>query len=267
MIRPPAVAGQFYPADGEKLAQEVGSYMVPDAERRKAMAIVSPHAGYVYSGHVAGAVFSSVDLPELFIVLSPNHTGVGAAAAMMSEGAWAIPGGEIPIASELAGAIASRSNVIKEDPIAHVREHSLEVQLPFIHWAAKDPKFVPICLRTHRYSELENIGKAIAGAVRDCGEEVLIVASTDMSHFHYDEEARRIDKKAIDKILALDPKGLLDLVLGEQISMCGVAPVTAALIAALELGATKAELIKYATSGDIFGDRSNVVGYAGIRVT
>jgi AmmeMemoRadiSam system protein B len=267
MIRQPAVAGQFYPADGEKLARDVGSYMVPDAERRKAIAIVSPHAGYVYSGHVAGAVFSSVVIPDRFVILSPNHTGLGAAAAIMLEGAWAIPGADIPLDSELAGAIASRSKLIVDDPLAHLREHSLEVQLPFIRWASQDPRFVPICLRTHRYTDLEDIGKAMAGAISESGEEVLIVASTDMSHFHVDEEARRIDRRAIDKILTLDPQGLLHTVLGEQISMCGVAPVTAALIAALELGATQAELIKYATSGDIFGDRSNVVGYAGIRIT
>lgn len=266
MIRPPAVAGQFYPASSEELAREVGSYMLTDSERREALAVVSPHAGYVYSGHVAGAVFSSVVVPERFIVLSPNHTGLGAAAAIMSEGAWSIPGADVPIDAELAAAITSRSKLLEEDHLAHMREHSLEVQLPFIRWSSKDPKFVPICLRTHRYNDLEEIGKAMAGAIREAGEGVLIVASTDMSHFHEDELARKIDRKAINKILELDPQGLLQTVLGEQISMCGVAPVTVALVAALELGATKADLIKYATSGDIFGDRSRVVGYAGIRI-
>ncbi|HUX07855.1 MAG TPA: AmmeMemoRadiSam system protein B [Acidobacteriota bacterium] len=267
MIRPPAVAGQFYPAGGEELAREVGSYMLADSERREAFALVSPHAGYVYSGHVAGAAFSSVVVPNRFVVLCPNHTGIGAAAAIISEGAWSIPGAEIPIDSELAAAIASRTAVLAEDHLAHQREHSLEVQLPFIDWAAKDPAFVPICLRTQRYSDLEEIGKAMAEAIREIGEDVLIVASSDMSHFLSDEKAREVDRKAIDKILEIDPQGLLNTVLGERISMCGVAPVTAALVAALELGATKAELIKYATSADIFGDRSRVVGYAGIRIS
>jgi AmmeMemoRadiSam system protein B len=267
MVRSPAVAGQFYPAGAEELSREVRSHLLPEAGRDKALAVVSPHAGYVYSGHVAGAVFSSVEIPDRFVVLSPNHTGFGAPAAIMSEGSWAIPGAEIPIDSALARGIAAGSAVFREDEAAHAGEHSLEVQLPFIKETAKEPSFVPICLRTNRYADLEDIGRAIAAAVREAGEHVLVVASTDMSHFHSDEEARRIDKVAIDRILALDPRGLLETVEQQQISMCGVAPVTAALVAAIELGAEEAVLIKYATSGDIFGDRARVVGYAGIRIS
>ena len=266
MIRTPAVAGQFYPADAVSLAREVESFLDADAGKRRAFAIVSPHAGYVYSGHVAGATFSSVEVPDRFVVLCPNHTGLGAAAAIMSEGAWEIPGGRVGIDSALAGLIKGHSRVLQEDAVAHMREHSLEVQLPFIAAVSDDPGFVPICLSTHRWSDLEEIGKAIAAAVRETEEEVLIVASTDMSHFHTDDEARRIDRKAIDRVLALDPKGLLDTVQREHISMCGVAPVTVTLVAALELGAGQAELIEYATSGDTFGDRSRVVGYAGFRI-
>lgn len=266
MNRAPAVAGQFYPAREEELRREVASFMLPEAPRRRALAVVSPHAGYVYSGRVAGAVFSSVEPTRRYVLLCPNHTGLGAAAAIMSGGSWRIPGGDIPIDAELAGAIASRSSVISEDHLAHLREHSLEVQLPFIRRLCEEAVFVPLCLRTHLPEELEDIGKAIAGAVAESGEPILIVASSDMSHFLPDDETRAIDKIAIDRILDLDPQGLLRVVLGERISMCGVAPVTAALVAALELGATSAEVIKYATSGDVFGDRSRVVGYAGVRI-
>ena len=266
MIRTAAVAGQFYPANAGELSREIESYLDPGAEKRKAFAIVSPHAGYVYSGHVAGATFSSVEAVSRFVVLCPNHTGLGASAAIMSEGAWQIPGGQVEIDGELAEGIKRHSSVLQEDAVAHMREHSLEVQLPFIASVSDSPQFVPICLSTHRWNDLEEVGKAIAAAVRESAEDVLIVASTDMSHFHQDGEARRIDRKAIDRVLDLDPKGLLDIVLRERISMCGVAPVTATLVAALELGAAEAELIKYATSGDSFGDRSRVVGYAGFRI-
>ncbi len=266
MIRTPAVAGQFYPGSEEALVAEVESYLVPGAERKRALAVVCPHAGYVYSGHVAGAVFSSVEMPRRFVILCPNHTGMGAAAAILTGGAWSIPGAEVPVDEALAGEIAGRCAAIEEDPLAHQREHSLEVQLPFIVRLAKDPAFVPICLATRSFDALEEIGTAIAESIRSSGEDALIVASTDMSHYLPDETARKIDRKAIDRILELDPRGLLETVERERISMCGAAPVAAALVAALELGAKEAELVKYATSGDIFGDRSQVVGYAGIRV-
>ena len=266
MIRTPAVAGQFYPGGAEALAAEVESYLVPGAEVKRALAVVCPHAGYVYSGHVAGAVFSSVEMPRRFVILCPNHTGMGAAAAIQTGGSWAIPGAEIPVDVELAGEIAGRSAALQEDPLAHQQEHSLEVLLPFVVSLVDDPSFVPICLATRSFDALEEIGRAIAGAVRGSGGEALIVASTDMSHYLPDETAREVDRKAIDRILELDPRGLLETVERERISMCGAAPVAAALVAALELGAKEAELIKYATSGDIFGDRSQVVGYAGIRI-
>lgn len=266
-IRSPAVAGQFYPANAAELSRQVGSYLVPEAEKGPALAVVSPHAGYVYSGHVAGAVFSSVEIPDKFVVISPNHTGYGAPAAIMTTGAWQIPGSEVPIESDLGGSILKHSSMLEEDARAHLREHSLEVQLPFINALAENPSFVPICLSTHRWSDLEEIGKAIAAAISGCSHNVLIIASNDMSHFLPEEEARRVDKKAIDHILDLDPNGLLDTVTREHISMCGVAPVTAALVAAKELGAKKAELVKYATSGEIFGDMSQVVGYAGIKIS
>ena len=267
MTRPPAVAGQFYPGRAEELSSQVKSYLIPEAEKVRALALVCPHAGYVYSGHVAGAVFSSAEMPERFVILSPNHTGMGAPAAVMTQGAWQIPGAEVPIDEKLAAAVLAKSTVLEEDHRAHLREHSLEVQLPFVKELVKEPAFVPICLSTHRWEDLEEIGDAMAAAIKGYDHEVLIVASNDMSHFLPDESARRVDKLAIDRILELDPPGLLDTVKKERISMCGVAPVTAALVAAIKLGAKKTDLIKYATSGDIFGDRSQVVGYAGIRIS
>ena len=266
MGRRPAVAGQFYPGDAVELINEVNSYLVPDAEAIKALAIVSPHAGYVYSGHVAGAVYSSVVMPERFIILCPNHTGLGSPAAIMTGGDWEIPGASMPVDEDLAEKIMQRSKLFENDVQAHRNEHSLEVQLPFIKALVENPRFVPVCLKTHRPGDLEEIGLAIAEVIKEADDDVLIVASNDMSHFLPDERARSVDKLAIDKVLELDPMGLLETVDRERISMCGVAPVAAALIAANELGASKAELIKYATSGDIFGDRAQVVGYAGIRI-
>jgi AmmeMemoRadiSam system protein B len=265
-VRQPAVAGQFYPANAEELSKQVRSYLLSDAEKKPALALVSPHAGYVYSGHVAGAVFSSAEIPSRLVILSPNHTGFGSPTAIMTSGVWRIPGAEIPIDEKLAGAILSHSRILEEDQRAHLKEHSLEVQLPFVRETAKEPAFVPICLATHLWEDLKEVGEAIAAAIKEYGDKVLVVASNDMSHFLPDQTARRVDKLAIDRVLALDPAGLLETVKKERISMCGVAAVTAALVAAKELGASQAALIRYATSGDIFGDRSQVVGYAGIKV-
>jgi AmmeMemoRadiSam system protein B len=266
MIRPPAVAGRFYPADARELAQQVHD-LVP-AERRKVSArgCMVPHAGYMYSGHVAGAVYGSLELPNRFIILGPRHFPRGEPLAILSEGAWQTPLGEAKIDEALAAELKRACPLLREDDVAHSREHSLEVQLPFLQRLVGDLRFVPVALATDRYAALEELGRAVAQVVAAQREPVLIVASSDMNHYESDAVTRVKDRRAIDRILALDARGLYDTVRRDGITMCGYGPAVALLTAACALGAKDAELIRYATSGDITGDREEVVGYAGIVV-
>ena len=265
-VRHPAVAGKFYPKDAHKLLAELQSYLTPSGERIEALGCVVPHAGYMYSGHVAGAVYAQIEMPARCIVLCPNHTGMGAPLAIMSEGSWETPLGEIPIDSELAVAMSHRFPLLSEDAAAHLTEHAIEVQLPFVQAQRPDVRFVPIAIGTRQFDVLEGLGDAIGEVVSRVGERVLVLASSDMNHYESDMITREKDQKAIERILALDAWGLYDVVMQEEISMCGFGPTVAMLTAAKHLGATKAELIKYATSGDVSGDRQMVVGYAGIGV-
>jgi AmmeMemoRadiSam system protein B len=268
MSRKPYVAGQFYPSGRERLRETIAALVDPEAVAQKAIALVSPHAGYVYSGLVAGAVFSSAKIPETCVILGPSHRGLDTLFAIQVRGRWATPLGESPVDEALASRILAKSALIAEDERAHLAEHSLEVELPFIQYFRPDAAFVPIVVSAEaRFEDLETLGHALAEAVRQDGREALIVASTDMSHYVSQKTAEKKDMAAIRKVLDLDPAGLFELVLSERISMCGFQPTTAALVAALGLGASKAELIRYQTSGDASGDYAQVVGYAGIRVS
>jgi MEMO1 family protein len=267
MKRKPYVAGQFYPDDPAILRTMIGGLVEPDAAKARAIAVVSPHAGYVYSGGVAGAVFSVVKIPGTAVILGPSHRGIQSLAAVQRSGEWATPLGDIPIATDLADAILERSRIAEDDPGAHLREHSIEVQIPFLRFFRKDLSIVPICVSSGTAEkDLADLGGAVAGAVAALGRDVLVVASTDMSHYVGREEAWEQDHAAIDRILALDPGGLFRTVMDRDISMCGFQPVTAALYAAKGLGAVGAELVRYSTSGDVTGDDREVVGYAGIRI-
>ncbi len=267
MTRKPFVAGQFYPGSARELRQALRLMTDPAAPKAKAIAVISPHAGYVYSGAVAGAVFSSVFVPDTVIVLGPGHRPIRPLFAIQSEGAWETPLGEVPIESRLAKALLEACPDCRNDAKAHEQEHSLEVQIPFLQYFNPKVAIVPVCVsHTADLADLEGLGKAAAEAVRAFGSAVLIVASTDMSHYVSRAEAKEKDGLAIDRILALDPAGLFRTVVGEDISMCGFQPVTAALAAARELGAVRADLVRYATSGDVTGDDRGVVGYAGLRV-
>ncbi len=265
-IRQPAVAGRFYPGDPHDLRADVESYLSPQQKTTSAVGCIVPHAGYMYSGHVAGAVYAGLDLPQRCIVLCPNHTGVGHPLAIMSQGAWETPLGLLSIDSPLAEAIKRRFPLLTDDAIAHRAEHAAEVQLPFLQVRKPDCTFVPIALGTSRYEILEALGIAIADAVLELGDRVLLIASSDMNHYENDAVTRQKDAKAIERILVMDARGLFDVVMNENISMCGFGPAVVMLVAARRLGATETELIRYATSGDISGDRERVVGYAGIVV-
>ena len=266
MIRPPAVSGRFYPSDEKKLALEIEKYTSSANKKSFARGCVVPHAGYLYSGHVAGAVYSEIEIPARCILLGPRHFPGGEAMAIISEGSWRTPFGDAQIDSELAAELKRACPLLREDRVAHEREHSLEVQIPFLQQLAANLRFVPVVLATQRYQDLETLGHAVARVIAAHTEPVLLIASTDMNHYESDAITRTKDHKAIDRILALDPRGLYDMVRSEGITMCGYAATAAMLIAMRDLGAKDAELIRYATSGDITGDWDQVVGYAGIII-
>ncbi len=267
-LRHPAVAGRFYPGDPEDLRAEAQSYLSQTkTEPVRAIGCIAPHAGYMYSGHVAGAVFAHIEIPQRCIVMCPNHTGQGHALAMMSEGVWKTPLGEVPIDEGLAHALKERFPAMHDDAAAHRAEHAAEVELPFLQLRRPDVAFVPIALGTSRFEPLEQLGTALAEVIAQEKEPVLIVASSDMNHYESDQVTRVKDHRALEKILRLDPRGLYDVVTQEDISMCGFGPAVAMLTAARQLGARTADLVKYATSGDISGDRDMVVGYAGVVIS
>ena len=266
MIRPPAVSGRFYPSDAKKLALEIQQYTAGKTQESAVRGCIVPHAGYMYSGHVAGAVYSEIKVPTRCILLGPRHFPGGEALAIISEGSWHTPLGDAQIDSELATQLKQSCPFLREDRIAHQREHSLEVHIPFLQQLSPNLRFVPVVLATHRYRELEALGHALAKVIKAQKEPVLLIASTDMNHYESDLITRAKDRKAIDRILELDPRGLHDTVRSEDITMCGVAATVAMLVAMRDLGATQAELVRYATSGDVTGDREQVVGYAGLVV-
>lgn len=266
MIRPPAVAGRFYTADARELARQVREFCSNGHEKTAALGCVVPHAGYMYSGHVAGAVYASLQVPAKCILLGPRHFPGGERMAIFSEGSWQTPFGEAQIDAALAKELKGRCPLLREDSIAHEREHSLEVQLPFLQQLAQDLRFVPVVLATDRYDEVEALGSAVAETVAAQSEPVLVIASSDMNHYEDDETTRKKDQRAIDQILALNPRGLYDTVRSVGITMCGYAATVAMLVAMKKLKATEAKLVRYATSGDITGDRDEVVGYAGIVI-
>lgn len=266
MTRDPVVAGVFYPASSKALKAQIDSMVDKASPKEKAKAIVSPHAGYIYSGPVAGAVFSKVNITETVLILGPNHTGAGVRFSLYRQGTWRTPLGEVSIDTALADKIMKRSSFIKADAAAHAHEHSLEVQLPFMQYFKDTFKIVPIVVGQADLDTYKEIGEAIASAIKEEKRDILIVASSDMTHYEPHETARGKDKVAIDAILSLDEKLLLDEVSKHNISMCGVVPVAIMLIAAKSLGGKGARLIKYQTSGDTSGDYSAVVGYAGIVI-
>lgn len=269
MIRPPAVAGRFYPDDPVRLGEQVDAFLRNPSPQpaTQVRACLVPHAGYIYSGNVAAAVYRRVKLPARIVLIGPRHFPRGAPMAILTDGAWQTPLGLSSIDRELAAKIASACPLLREDSFAHSAEHSLEVQLPFLQCMVPDFRFVPIVIGPARYPDLVAVGDAIADAIRAENEPILIIASSDLNHYESDEITRVKDRKAIDRILALDPAGLFETVQQESISMCGYAAVVASLCAARKLGASQAELVAYATSGDVNGQIQEVVGYAGILIS
>ncbi len=266
MIRPPAVAGRFYPDDPARLCATVDSFLAGDGAEKKVRvrACLVPHAGYIYSGSVAGEVYQRMEIPDHVILIGPRHYPRGAPLAILSEGAWQTPLGAAPIDHLLAEKIVRAFPLLREDAVAHSAEHSLEVQIPFLQRLVPSFTFVPIVIGTAHWDALEALGHALASVIASECEPVLLIASSDMNHYESDAVTRVKDRKAIDQILALEPHKLFDTVRDEKISMCGYAAAVATVIAARDLGATEAQLVRYATSGEVNGDMQEVVGYAGI---
>lgn len=260
--RPAAWAGQFYPGNREKLLEEIRRYDVGEKEKEKCLGILSPHAGYMYSGHVAGAVFSRIAVPDRVLILAPKHRAPGAEIALSPDDIWQTPLGNIPASADLNSEIMRHCPMVELDSVAHSQEHSAEVQVPFVQYFNPGAAISVIVLHSQDYAELHGLGEGIAEAVRALRQDVLIVASSDMSHYESREFAGKQDQAAINKIISLDARGLLQTVQERGISMCGYAPATAMLVACRELGAKEARLVKYATSGDVTGDHTAVVGYA-----
>jgi len=265
-LREPAVAGAFYPDSEFALNEELERLIPKGRKKKKAIGLIAPHAGYVYSGAIAGEVFASAGIPDKVVLLGPNHTGLGDRAAVMDKGRWALPNGAPSIDGALAEKIIGASGIFTSDAAAHLREHSLEVQLPFLIHERPGIRFVPITVMGLSATLCQEAGSAIADVIRSSGEDILIVASSDMTHYEPQGSAAKKDSLAIDRVRRLDPEGLLEVVSRKEISMCGVIPSAIMLFAARRLGAKKASLVRYATSGDVSGDYDRVVGYAGMIV-
>ena len=266
MIRKPVVAGQFYPASAPELKRMLKGMVAEKAKRQEVIGLISPHAGYIYSGAVAGATISRIKFKDTFIIMGPNHSGRGKPFSIMTEGKWQTPLGEVEIDSELGRQILAHSRYLEEDTAAHLYEHSIEVQLPFLQYFSSEFKLVPIVLAYAGGAIYKEIGKEIAKAIKDLNKQVVIIASSDMTHYESQAWAQKKDNKAIEAVLALDEDELLKRVDEFNISMCGYGPAVSLIAAAKELGAKGAELVKYQTSGDTTGDYSSVVGYAGIII-
>jgi AmmeMemoRadiSam system protein B len=275
-VRTPAVAGRFYPGRAEQLLREVREFTsigkIPiETSRIAAIGCVAPHAGYIYSGGVAGAVYSRLKIPGRCVILCPNHTGKGRPLAIMANTTWQTPLGEVAADADMGARLLRRFPALQEDSAAHRAEHAIEVQLPFLQTLRPELKIVPIAIGTSDFNVLRGLGEALADVIADRLEEeqkekTLIIASSDMNHYEPDAITRVKDRKAIERVLAMDARGLWEVVMNEDISMCGFGPTVVMLTAAKILGAASATLIKYATSGDVSGDYDSVVGYAGIIV-
>jgi MEMO1 family protein len=260
-LRSPAVAGRFYPGDEAKLQADVKA-LLGQPDGRPALGAVVPHAGYMYSGGVAGATFRRLAIPERVILMCPNHTGRGVRVSVVTRGAFRIPGADVPIDADLAARVLAHVPGARADARAHEREHAIEVELPFLVALRPDVRIVPIVLGGLSGEEAAAVGEGLAHAIGQ--DDVLVLASSDMSHYIPHDEATRRDRLAIDRLLAVDPLGLHAICEANDITMCGVLPATALLAYVRARGGTRAELVEYATSGQTSGAYDSVVGYAGV---
>jgi AmmeMemoRadiSam system protein B len=270
MQRQPAVAGTFYPRAPAAVAAEAAALVTGGGDPAPAIAVVSPHAGWRYSGALAGKLFAGVVVPRRVLVLAPNHTGRGPRASIWAAeppATWALPGMDVPIdAPFVTSLLAEAPGLLRADRAAHEDEHAIEVLLPLIAVRQPELRLAAIVLGGLAYDDCAALGAAIARAVAAADGPTLIVASSDMSHYLEDGEARVTDRLALAPLGAADPRALYETVRAHGITMCGYIPATVALVAARALGATRATLVGYATSADAGAGRDRVVGYAAVRI-
>lgn len=276
-VRRPAYAGSFYEGTSESLRAQIedcftgklGPGALPKTAENKlrhTVGLISPHAGYMYSGPVAAHGYYHLaqdGKPDLAVIFGPNHHGIGSGIAIMKDGAWRTPLGDVEIDTETAESIVHESRIIDVDDVAHMQEHSIEVQLPWLQYLyGSQFRFVPICFLMQDLQSSREVGMAVAKALTN--KNALVIASTDMTHYEPQKSAEMKDKTIIEAASQLDEKKLYSEVEGRQVSMCGYGPAVAAITAAKEMGAKSSRLLCYKTSGDVVGDYSAVVGYASI---
>lgn len=279
-VRLPVVAGYFYPSEPEKLRELIEHSFkhplgpgelpqVSSTRRKDALGYVAPHAGYIYSGPIAAHVYYNLALdgkPETIIIIGTNHTGLGSLVSVYPAGKWITPLGELEVDAELARDIVNNSDLAELDTYAHVEEHSVEVQLPFIQYLfGNNVKIVPIVLGLHTPDVARDLSKAIYESLQTTGRDTIIIASSDFNHYDPHDITVAKDKKALDRILALDTDGLYKVILEEHVTICGPGGIMTLIELVKLYGKGEAKLLKYATSGDVSGDKSAVVGYAAIR--
>ncbi len=261
MLREAQVAGMFYERDAPALKKHISRYIIKVENKYKTKGVVVPHAGYIYSGKTAGAVFSSIEIPDLVIILGPNHTGLGKSISVMAEGIWRTPLGDCKINEPMANEIIKNCKFAAKDIYAHLKEHSIEVELPFLQFLKQGFSFVPICLSEPDLNKLSNLAISIADVIKD--KEVLLVASTDLTHYEEAKAAEKKDKLILDSIKELNPEKMVKYLYEYDISMCGWMPVYVLLTASKLLGAKEGKIISYTNSGEATGDYEQVVGYGG----
>lgn len=267
IMRRPAVAGTFYPDNPELLSEDLTQRIRILENKKSVIALISPHAGYFYSGICAGKGFGAINIPDRVIVLGVNHSGIGASLAIDGHDSWDMPMGQVEIDSQLRDQLASKSDLFIIEENSGINEHSIEVQIPFLQYLNPNVKILPILLSRVNYNELEAGAIELSHLIKhNSNKDILIVASTDMSHYVSASFGEIKDQMAIEKIRGLNPKGLLDVVVKEKISMCGVYPVVMSLIAANELGANETQVIEYTNSGEASGDYDQVVGYLSMTI-
>lgn len=266
MIRHPAVAGTFYSGNAAQLKSDIEGFVMKDCEKQAALGIVSPHAGYIYSGRVAGNLYSKIKIPDTAVILAPNHTGFGVPYSIWPGGLWRTPLGDAVVDEEIVNELVRECDFIEKDKEAHLYEHAAEVQIPFLQYFKPDIKIVSMVISSRNIDELKTIGKSLSEVLKKLRPDALVVASSDMTHRESQTSANKKDRIAINEILALNEDNLYRKVQDLHITMCGIYPAVIMLVCSKGRGAKKAELVRYETSGDTTGDYNQVVGYAGIMV-
>jgi len=267
MKREPAVAGYFYSDNSRELKFHLSTLIKFRENKIKAKGIIVPHAGYMYSGWVAGKVYGSIIPPDTAIIIGTNHTGLGERISLFPGEAFITPLGEVSVDKEISEDLIKSVPLLSRDVMAHLHEHSIEVQVPFLQYINPKVKIVPICLSKLSLEEVKELGKGIAEVIKKHSDKyILIVGSSDFSHYVPHEVAKKKDLMAIREILKLSEEDFLKVIYEEKISACGYIPIAVTINTCKNLGASKAELVEYQTSGDIIKDYSSVVGYGGIII-